>query len=119
MPIAIARIKREVFSQRLPLKDLQFLNILGLDGNIAQQTVNCCRKQLGNSFRIDPEKLYPDDLFRDIIKLPAWDWDMLELILELENALNIEIDEELVPNWTSKNITLGQWILEFVYRISH
>jgi hypothetical protein len=91
MAIWIARTERKVFSQRLPLKDLEFLKILGLKGNIAQQTVNCCRKQLGNSFKIDPEKLYPDDVFMDIICLPAWDWDMVELVIELENTLNIDI----------------------------
>jgi hypothetical protein len=110
--------KREEISRRLPLNDLQFLNILGLHGNVTEQTVNCCRKQLGNSSKIDPEKLYPDDLFIDIIHLPAWNWDMVGLVLELENTLNIEIDEKLVPNWTFKNITLRQWIIQFIDRIS-
>ncbi|MBC1270516.1 hypothetical protein GNF07_26060 [Trichormus variabilis FSR] len=41
---------------------------------------------------------------------------MIELVFALEETLKIDIDEEQVPDWTDKNITLGQWIVEFLRR---
>lgn len=38
------------------------------------------------------------------------------LVLALEESLKIGIDEEQIPDWTSKNVTLGKWIVEFLFR---
>jgi hypothetical protein len=100
--------------QRHDMSDEEFIHRLQISGEVAAKTVKCCRTKLGNTFRVPPDKLYPDDIFRDIINLPTSEWDMLELVFSLEKTLNIEIDEEQVPNWTSKNITLGIWIINFL-----
>lgn len=102
--------------QRPEMNDEEFLQKLKLSDDLAIKTVSCVRTGLGKSFKIPPTKLYPDDKFREIISLPCWEWDMMELVLALEEILKIDIDEEQVPNWTSKDITLGKWIVEFLFR---
>ncbi|AFY40965.1 hypothetical protein [Nostoc sp. PCC 7107] len=102
--------------QRSDMRNEEFLYKLQLSGELALKIVNCVRIELGKAFRLPPEKLYPDDNFREIISLPCWEWDMIELVFALEEILKIGIDEEQVPDWTCKSITLGQWIVEFLCR---
>ncbi|MBE9209370.1 hypothetical protein IQ244_23285 [Nostoc sp. LEGE 06077] len=102
--------------QRSGISNEEFVHNIKLSSELAIKTVNCVRKELGKSFQVPAEKLYPDDKFLDIISLSCWEWDMIELVLALEATLKIDIDEEQVPNWTSKSITLGQWIVEFLCR---
>ncbi|OCQ89894.1 hypothetical protein BCD64_18300 [Nostoc sp. MBR 210] len=102
--------------QRYDISDEKFIQNLKLSNELAIKTVNCVRLELGKSFQVPAEKLYPDDKFIDIISLPCWEWDMIELVLALEKTLKIDIDEEQVPDWTAKNITLGKWIVEFLHR---
>ncbi|MBD2497582.1 hypothetical protein H6G75_25190 [Nostoc sp. FACHB-280] len=101
--------------QRSVLSNEEFIHNLKLSNELAIKTVNCVRLELGKSFQVPAEKLYPDDKFIDIISLLCGEWDMIELVLALEKTLKIDIDEEQVPDWTSKNITLGQWIVEFLH----
>ncbi|WP_235526272.1 hypothetical protein [Nostoc piscinale] len=100
--------------QRSDMSDEEFIQNLKLSHELAKKTVNCVRIQLSKAFGVPSEKLYPDDKFIDIISFPCWDWDMIELLFALEETLKIDIDEEQVPDWTAKNITLGQWIVEFL-----
>jgi len=102
--------------QRPDISDEEFLQKLQLSDELALRTVSCVRTELGKFFKIPPTKLYPDDKFREILSLPCWEWDMMELVLALEESLEIDIDEEQVPNWTSKDVTLGKWIVEFLSR---
>ncbi|MBD2491441.1 hypothetical protein [Aulosira sp. FACHB-615] len=102
--------------QRSDMSDEEFIQNIKLSNKLSTKTVNCIRLELGKSFQVPAEKLYPDDKFIDIISLPCWEWDMIELVLALEETLKIDIDEEQVPDWTDKNITLGQWIVEFLRR---
>ncbi|GBE92063.1 hypothetical protein [Nostoc cycadae] len=102
--------------QRSAISNEEFVHNIKLSSELAIKTVNCVRIELGKAFRVPAEKLYPDDKFLDIISLPCWEWDMIELVLALEEILKIGIDEEQVPDWTSKDITLCQWIVEFLCR---
>ncbi|MHC5734934.1 hypothetical protein [Nostoc sp.] len=108
--------KLDEILQRPNISDEDFLHRLQLSGETAIKTVKCCRSELGKSYRVSPEQLYPDDKFLDIIKLPTPEWDMLELVLALEEALGIRIDEKQVPDWTYRGITLGEWIIDFLCR---
>lgn len=85
---------------------------------LQKKTVKCCRTVLGKAYQLSPEKLYPLDSFGDLINLPTPGWDMLELVLSLEETLGIGIDEEQVPDWTSKDTTLGKWIMDFLSRLN-
>ncbi|MEH2109285.1 hypothetical protein [Nostoc sp.] len=98
------------------MSDEEFLQKTQLSGETARKTVKCCRTELSKAFRLSPEKLYPYDKFLDIITLPSPEWDMMYLVLLLEEALDIGIDEEQVPNWTTKTVTLGEWIVDFLSR---
>lgn len=98
------------------MSDEEFLHGIQLSSEAARKTVKCCRTELSKSFRLSPEKLYPDDKFRDIISLPTPEWDMMDLLFPLEEALGIGIDEEQVPDWTGKTVTLGGWIVDFLSR---
>ncbi|MBD2524095.1 hypothetical protein H6G86_16955 [Nostoc sp. FACHB-133] len=104
------------FLQRPDMSDEEFLQKTQLSSEAARKTVKCCRTELSKSFRLSPEKLYPDDNFLDIINLPSPEWDMMYLVLPLEEALGIGIDEEQVPNWTTKTVTLAEWIVDFLSR---
>ncbi|KYC35486.1 hypothetical protein WA1_06575 [Scytonema hofmannii PCC 7110] len=108
--------KLDEILQRSGMSDEEFLHRLQLSGEVARKTVKCCRTELGKAYRLSPEKLYPDDSFRHLINLPTPGWDMLELVLSLEETLGAGIDEEQVPNWTSKDMTLGKWIVDFLSR---
>lgn len=108
--------KLNKFLQRPDMSNEEFLHRIQLSDEAARKTVKCCRTELSKAFRLTPEKLYPDDKFIDIISLPTPEWDMMELVLALEEALGIGIDEEQVPNWTTRTITLGGWIRDFIAR---
>lgn len=109
--------KLDEILQRLDMSNEEFLHRLQISDEVALKTVRCCRTQLGKTFKVPPEKLYPDDIFRDITNLPASEWDMLELVFSLEKSLTIEIDEEQVPDWICRKTTLGKWIINFLRNI--
>lgn len=109
--------KLNKFLQRPNMSDQEFFHRLPLSGEVALKPVKCCRTELGNAFRVPPEKLYPDDIFRDIINLPAFDWDMLYLVFSLKEILSIDIEEEQVPDWIRRDITLGEWIIDFLINV--
>ncbi len=93
------------------------MNQLELSGELAEKTVNVCRSKFGKFYELPPEKLYPDDNFREILRLPTNGWDMLDVVLSLEDTLEIAIYEEQVPDWAFNDITLGQWITELLSRL--
>lgn len=59
--------KRDEILQGADVSAEEFIHKLKLSGEIALKTVNCCRTQLGQTFKIPAEKLYPEDIFRDLI----------------------------------------------------
>jgi hypothetical protein len=109
--------KLDEILQRFDMSDEEFLHRLQISGEVALKTVRCCRTELGKTFRVPPEKLYPNDIFRDIVNLPASEWDMLELVFSLEKTLSIGIDEEQVPDWICRDTTLGKWIINFLRNV--
>jgi predicted secreted protein len=72
--------------QRSEMNDEEFIQKMQLSDNLAIKTVSCVRRELGKSFRISPEKLFPDDTFREIISLPCPEWDMMYLYWLLKKA---------------------------------
>jgi hypothetical protein len=103
--------------QRPSMSDEEFLYRLKLSSEVARKTVKCCRIELGKAYKLPSEKLYPEDIFEDIIRLPTFEWDMLELAFSLEEALDITIDEKHFPDWTARDVTLGKWIINFISRL--
>ena len=83
-------INPDQFSQRPDLTNDEFLEGLYLSTEnefaLAQKTVECCRRQLEKAYQVPTNKFYPNDSFLDIINLPNSDWDMLELVLALEET---------------------------------
>ena len=106
----------EEFLQRPSISDEEFISRVGLSGETVKQAVKCYRSKLGEIYRIPADKLYPDRSFGELIRYPNSGWDMLEIIFILEDTLEVEINEEQVPNWTHRQTTLGQWIAELLSR---
>ena len=99
------------------MSDEQFLQIIQATGAFSENFLKCCRSKLGEVFQVDPNKIYPTDTWQDLYSLGFVNWDVLEIVLSLEEALKIEIDEEKVPIPSSKK-QIGAWITEFISNCS-
>lgn len=105
------------FLQRPDISDNEFLANINLADERARIAIHSFRSKLGEIYRIPPEKLYPDDSFRELLRLPNRGWDMLELIFLLEEALGVGIDVEQVPDWMNREVTLGVWISDLIHNL--
>ncbi|MBD1907593.1 hypothetical protein H6F66_15775 [Trichocoleus sp. FACHB-6] len=107
--------KLEEFLQRSPMSDEEFMNMVRLPGDLFKKAAKCYRSKLGEMFRVPPEKIYPDDSFSELARLGTSDWDILEIVLFLEQILEVELDDTKVPEWNLKT-TVGQWIIDLLVR---
>ncbi len=93
----------------------------GGGGDLARQVARVLRSLAGNTFRVPADRIYPEDTFQELFDESRWiDWDILELILALEDELNIAIkcDEDLEYEYDEKlddltdlrTITVGEWV---------
>nr|WP_290221770.1 hypothetical protein [Trichocoleus desertorum] len=111
------RRKLKTLLQRPDISDDEFLANINLSDERARVAIHSFRLKLGEIYRIPPEKLYPDDSFRELLRLPNRGWDMLEIIFLLEEVLGVGIDVEQVPDWTNREVTLGTWISELLLNL--
>lgn len=97
------------------MSDDEFMDTVRLSGRVFKKEIKCYRSKLGEIFRVPPEKIYPDDSFGELSDLLTSDWDILEIVLFLEDILEVDLDETKVPEWNLKT-TLGQWITDLLSR---
>ncbi len=108
------RFRLEEFLQRSPMSDEEFLTRVRLSGELFKKAVKYYRSRLSEIFRIPAEKIYPDDCFGALFRLPTRsNWELLDIILFLEEILEVELDETKVPECNFKT-TVGQWIQELL-----
>ncbi|MEA5472336.1 hypothetical protein [Spirulina sp. 06S082] len=113
------RKKVEQVLQRNSLSDAEFIariELLELPSELIAPTIRAYRSMLGELYGIPPEKIYPNDSFREFSCLQTRDWGILELIFLIEDILKIDIYEEKVPDLTM-TMNMGEWIKRLLLNI--
>ncbi|MCT7964394.1 MULTISPECIES: hypothetical protein [Oscillatoriales] len=105
--------KLEEFLQRPRMTDEDFLSELGFSGTKLKKVVKDYRSKLGDMFQVPPEKIYPNDKFGELSRLQPCDWDLLEIVLFLEDSLKVELDDEKVPDWNGTT-NVGSWVADLL-----
>ena len=108
--------KLDNFLHRPPMSDEDFLNHLNLSSKLFTGAIKDYRLKLSEMFLIPPENIYPNDSFKELFSLPTpSNWELLEIVLSLEEVLEVEIDDTKLPEWQAK-MFVGQWIKELLLK---
>lgn len=109
------RKKLEEFLQRSPMSHEEFFEEINFSVEVF--VIKCYRVKLGEIFLLPSKNIYPNDSFDEISQFAVSDWDILEIILFLEEILEIALDEDNTPGWTPRK-TVGPWIKDLLLRCS-
>ena len=108
---------RTEFNLRAPLSDSAFMERCRRPERLTIDVVAAYRARLGEMYKSPPEKFLPEDTFDDLEKLPQtiW-WDVVGLVMAVEDALGISLDEKLLghADRMKKGQTIGDWLVGVV-----
>jgi acyl carrier protein len=83
---------RKQINEREGFRDGDFCRALGISGRFA--VLNCViRRAVESHCRIAPEKLRVNDSMEILSELTLSGWDVVDIIIRIEEALDVEIDE--------------------------
>jgi hypothetical protein len=92
-----AKLHRKKFvSDRAPLSDTKFLSRPGVRPEL-QRFALVAREALARVCHVPATSFYPEDPPASVLKLLSFDWDDLNVSMELEQILGISIQDDTPP----------------------